>query len=697
MGRIRTLSLDLQNKIAAGEVIERPASVVKELLENSLDAGAKRIEIQVEDGGRKLIKIIDDGCGIEFDDLLPALAPHATSKVQREEDLYHIETMGFRGEALASIAAIAHVTVTSRPANAPAEAPAGGRITAEGGTITEPVPCGCPSGTTVEVRNLFFNTPARRKFLKTAATEISHITEQVARIALASPGVAFKVSHNGKVIHDLPAVETFRKRIGDFFGPELTEALIAIQRNDEPLQLYALVSRPVDSRATPRWQYTWLNGRYIRDRFVQHAVREAYRGLMDPNRQPVVFIYLHAGAEDFDVNVHPTKIEVRWSDSGLVHGVTLSALRESLLQHDNTPALDVKVPSEDQPPDGEGFRRAQQRVREAIADFFREASPVQRHLGFPRTDAASQLGAPRPARSAGAPGGAPGSASPGATSPGPVGSATGDSGAALENSQSTAPARPSPGGATPLQDKPVPFGAEEFEKAFSPLVRPESPPAGTAPAPVQEPGPEAAAPDMARVTERPAQQAPVHAIQLHNTYLVAETADGIVIVDQHALHERVLYEQLRSRVAAGRMEAQHLLLAEAVNVPPDQVALVVERADLLSRLGIEATQFGPNAIAVNAFPSLVMGRVRIGEFMSEMLGKLAAAPSNTNAEKLLDEVLNIMACKAAVKAGDPLSADEIVALLANWQQVEGSSNCPHGRPTVLRLSLADLEKQFHRV
>ncbi len=684
MGRIRTLSLDLQNKIAAGEVIERPASVVKELLENSLDAGAKHIEIQVEDGGRKLIKIIDDGGGIEFDDLLLALAPHATSKVQREEDLYHIDTMGFRGEALASIASVAHVTLTSRPA----EAPAGGRVTAEGGTITEPVPCGCPAGTTIEVRNLFFNTPARRKFLKTPATEISHITEQVARIALANPGVAFKVGHNGKVIHDLPAVETFRKRIGDFFGPELTEALIAIQRSDEPLQLYALVSRPVDSRATPRWQYTWLNGRYIRDRFVQHAVREAYRGLMDPNRQPVLFIYLQAGAEDFDVNVHPTKIEVRWSDSGLVHGVTLSALRESLLQHDNTPALDVPPVPAGQPPDGEGFRRAQQRVREAIADFFREASPVQRHLGFPRPDAASQLGSPRPARSTGAAGSAP--------SPAPPGSAGGDSGAALQSLPAPAQARPSVSPATTLRDKPAPFGAEEFEKAFSPLTRPQSPPAEAAPVPVQGPGREAASPDTPRIDERPDGRAPVHAIQFHNAYLVAETADGIVIVDQHALHERVLYEQLRSRVAAGRMEAQHLLLPETVNVPPDQVALVVERSDLLGRLGIEATQFGPNAIAINAFPSLVMGRVRIGEFMSEMLAALAAAPSNTNAEKLLDEVLNMMACKAAVKAGDPLSAEEIVALLANWQQVEGSSNCPHGRPTVLRLSLADLQKQFHR-
>jgi DNA mismatch repair protein MutL len=668
MSRIRALSLDLQNKIAAGEVIERPASVVKELLENSLDAGARHVEVHVEEGGRKLIKIIDDGGGIDFEDLPLALAPHATSKLQQEDDLYHVQTMGFRGEALASIGSIAHVTLTSRPA----DAPQGGRITAEGGTISEPAPCGCPAGTTIEVRNLFYNTPARRKFLKTAATEISHVTEQVARLALANPSVAFKVSHNGKTIHDLPVVETFRERIAGFFGPELGEALIPIERNGEQVQLYALISRPVDAKATARWQYTWLNGRYIRDRFVQHAVREAYRGLMDPSRQPVLFLYLQANPEDFDVNVHPTKIEVRWADSSLVHGVTLSALRETLLQHDNTPALDVgAVGGPAAPPDSEGFRRAQHRVREAIADFFREASPVQRHLGYPRAGTADQLGAPR--------------ATPSPTEMGdaPVG---GSSTLPLESA--------SAGGATiPLQDKPVPFGTEEFEKAFEPLIRPQIlPPAfnprTSAPAPAE--------PVMPQIAERLAEQRPVRALQIHNSFIVAETPDGLVIVDQHALHERVLYEQFRSRVAVGHMESQRLLLPESVNVPPDQVALVADRADLLARLGIEATEFGPNAIAVQAFPSLVINRVRIAEFMAEMLSKLGTAASNTNAEKLLDEVLNMMACKAAVKAGDPLGAEEITALLANWKNVEGSSNCPHGRPTVLRLSLADLEKQFHR-
>lgn len=667
MGRIRSLPLDLQNKIAAGEVIERPASVVKELLENSLDAGARHIEVHVEDGGRKLIKIVDDGGGIEMEDLPLALAPHATSKLQQEDDLYHIQTMGFRGEALASIASIAQVTLTSRPK----DAATGGRIVAEGGTFAEPAPCGCAPGTTIEVRNLFFNTPARRKFMKTASTEISHITEQLARIALANPSVAFKAFHNGKSIYDLPAVETFRQRVGDFFGMELSEALITVERQSEVVQLYGLVSRPVDAKSSPRWQYTWLNGRYIRDRFIQHAVREAYRGLMDPNRQPVLFLYFQANAEDVDVNVHPTKIEVRWADSGVVHGLTLSALRETLLAHDNTPALQMGGQATG-PGDGGGTtgQTPQDKIRHAIADFFKETGPMQhqQHLGYPRQ--------------------------PGSTGGRDSFPSSGSGGGIAGNR------RPSEFVA-PVQDKATPLAGDEFDKSFSPLTPtgPGTSPPAAAPTMPMMPTPRADTcefqPESPQVVEEAAGR-PTHAIQVHNSYIVAETPDGMVVVDQHALHERVLYEQFRRRVSSGQLESQRMLLPETVNVPPDQVALVAERADLLAKLGIEAVEFGPNTIAVQAFPSMVIGRVRIPEFMTEMLSKLGTAASDVSAEKLLDQVLNMMACKAAVKAGDPLTPQEINALLANWQHVEGSSNCPHGRPTVLKLTVADLEKQFHR-
>jgi len=620
MGQIRPLPQHLQNKIAAGEVIERPASVVKELLENALDAGARRIEVHVEDGGKKRIKVTDDGVGIALEDLPLALAPHATSKLQKEDDLYCIRTMGFRGEALASIAAIAQVSLTSRRA----DAEAGGTITCEAGNLSEPAPCGCAAGTTVEVRNLFFNTPARRKFLRTAATEMGHITEQLARIALAHPQVAFRLIHNGKVTYDLPAAETLRQRIADFYGPELAECLIAVQRQAEPFTLYALISPPAEAKASPRWQYTWLNGRYIRDRFVQHAVREAYRGLMDPNRQPVLFVHLRADPACFDVNVHPTKIEVRWTDSGLVHGLVHSALRESLLERDLTPALQ---PGRE--PDQADADPRQERLRRAIADFLRDPPPAQRRLDF------------------------------GGKKYGP----TARSGGPPKNRRDSV--------------------AEVLEDAFASLAEPQPPRTqGDETAQLREP-----------VESAPA--AP-KAIQLHNTYLLAETPDGMIIVDQHALHERVLYEQFRSRLASGRIESQRLLLPETVSVRPDQVSLVLERAEVLRRLGIEATPFGTDAIAVQAFPSLAIERVDVGEFMVELLERLASSPGARDPEKFLDEALQMMACKAAVKAGDALSQAEIEALLAHWQEVEASSACPHGRPTVLRLTVQDLERQFKR-
>jgi len=616
---IRKLPTELVNKIAAGEVIERPASVVKELLENALDAGARRIEVHVADGGKRSIKVVDDGCGIPFEDLTLALAPHATSKIRSEDDLYRISTMGFRGEALASIAAVAQVRLVSRVR----EADSGGVVTCEGGRMSEPRPCGCPVGTTVEVRNLFFNTPARRKFLRTAATEMGHISEQIARIALAHPGVAFKVLHNDRVLYDLPARDSCRQRIADLFGAELAESLITVERDEGVLKLFGLVCVPGEARSSPRWQYTWLNGRYIRDRFVQHAVREAYRGLMDPHLQPIYFIYLSCEPEWVDVNVHPTKIEVRWSDSGLVHGLVLSALRETFLSRDLTPSIG----------EGDGRPRAEG-VRRAVAEFFQNLQATQKRMDF-----AGRVGA-GPDRSTGL------------SNRAPAGSVRGRG----------------------LSERAASNGAGVSTAGAFPLPR------------VDGRGPE----DEADARCRP------RAIQLHNTYLVAETPDGMIIVDQHALHERILYEQLSARLRAGRLESQRLLLPEIVRVRPEQTQLVVEHAELLRRLGIEATPFGTDSVAVQAFPTMLQERVAPGQFMLELLDRLAEAPPHGDPEPFLEEVLQMMACKAAVKAGEVLSQDEIEHLLASWESLERGSACPHGRPTVLRFSIQEIERRFKR-
>ncbi|MBN1491673.1 MAG: DNA mismatch repair endonuclease MutL, partial [Phycisphaerae bacterium] len=335
MAIIHVLPDLLVNRIAAGEVIERPASAVKELLENSIDSEATRIELTVEDGGRRLIRVTDNGSGMGPDDVALCVVPHATSKIDCEDDLFAIGTMGFRGEALASIGAVSELHVVSRRR----EAEAGCEVCVAGDKVEGPKVVGAPVGTTVEVRSLFFNVPARQKFLRTAQTEFGHIVEQVARVALAHPRIEFRVVHNGREAYRLPASDSLRTRVADFYGSELAESLIAVRREERGVTVGGCVAAPAQSRSARRWEYTFLNGRFIRDRFVQHAVREAYRGLIDPNRFPVTFLTLTMEPSDVDVNVHPTKIEVRWRDSNLIHSAVLAALRDTFLQRDLTSSL----------------------------------------------------------------------------------------------------------------------------------------------------------------------------------------------------------------------------------------------------------------------------------------------------------------------------------------------------------------------
>ncbi|MGB2820615.1 MAG: DNA mismatch repair endonuclease MutL, partial [Phycisphaerae bacterium] len=326
MSDIRVLPVHLVNKIAAGEVIERPASVVKELVENALDAGATRIDIVVEDGGRKLLQVTDDGCGMGAEDLALAFAPHATSKITCEEDLFEIATMGFRGEALASVASVSHARIRSRLR----DADEGNEVEAPGEAVGEVRPCAAAPGTTVTVRDLFFNTPARRKFMRTANTELGHVVEQVARLALPHPQVAFTLTHNGREVKSLPPAETTLQRAADLFGAELADGLLPIVRRGGKVGLAGLIGAPAVARGSSKWQYFFLNGRYIRDRLLGHALREAFRGRIDPNRWPVALIFLRVSPAEVDVNVHPTKIEVRFQNSQLVHSEVLAALTETL-------------------------------------------------------------------------------------------------------------------------------------------------------------------------------------------------------------------------------------------------------------------------------------------------------------------------------------------------------------------------------
>jgi DNA mismatch repair protein MutL len=587
--------------IAAGEVIERPASVVKELMENSLDAGASRIEVSIEDGGRKSIRVSDDGAGIAADDLALAVHAHATSKLSDDRSLFNVRTMGFRGEALASVGRISEMTVLSRPA----DQTGGFEIHVEGGEVGSVRAAASAPGTVVEVRNLFFNTPARRKFLRTSGTEMGHISEQVSRIALGNRNVSIRLENNGRKTNSLSGGGTDRDRVAELFGVELADVLADVERTDESvgMSVRGLVASPGQSRASAKWQYVFLNGRYIRDRFILHAIREAFRGLIESGRHPAAFLWLEMDCSMVDVNVHPTKTEVRFADSGLVHSLIYAALRESLQSNDLTPHAAVSSRSDLD-------ERREMEVRQAIADHLKSV---------------------------------------------PVSQSTLSTGFTTSSSRSQVPGLP---------ENRIP-----------------------------RPGP-----DLNRPPEETTSSLPLPsggAIQLHNTYLVAETPEGLIIVDQHALHERILFEDLRERINHGRLESQKLLFPEPIEVTATQQDRLEQLGPLLDQMGIEIVPFGPGTVAVQAFPSS-LAAADIQSFMTDLLDRLADSDPDPKPDSLLTDMLNMVACKAAIKAGQSLSAPEIDALLAQRELVERSSNCPHGRPTSLRLTVKDLEKQFGR-
>ena len=604
MGSIHLLPTHLVNKIAAGEVIERPASIVKELVENALDAGATHIDVSVKAGGRDLIAVTDNGSGMSAEDLRLAFAPHATSKLTDEADLFDIHTMGFRGEALPSIASISQADIRTRRR----DDDSGYQIAATGDTLEDIKPCAGAPGTTVTVRNLFFNTPARRKFMKSAQTEMGHVSEQVTRLALPHPHVAFTLTHNGRQTMNLPAVAATGARIHDIFGPQVAEGLMPIARETEGLQVAGLIGPPSASRGGSRWQYVFLNGRYIRDRLLTHALREAYRGLIDPNRWPVAFIFLQIDPDQVDVNVHPTKIEVRFADSQRVHSALLAALRDTL----NKTSLErTAVVPGDQPlapaTDAAEEGPREESLRQALQDFLKSAPAPQPRLSFPQPQT-----------------------------------------------------RPAPTASTAVAE-----GA----------IRP-SPPAMDAPA------------EPSRV--------PATTMQVHNSYLVAEEPDGMVIVDQHALHERILYNELKGRLAEAPLSSQRTLIPQTLPVTASEADVLAGAAELLKRLGIVIEPFGPTTVAVQQFPTvLIERRVDAAQFVRNALDALSEDPT-ADGERLLQALLQLMACKAAVKAGDPLSPAEIEDLLARGREVEKSSACPHGRPSMLKLTMADLAKQFDR-
>jgi DNA mismatch repair protein MutL len=585
MGQIQVLDQNMINMIAAGEVIERPASVVKELVENSIDAGATKITVAIEDGGRKLISITDNGCGMDADDLAQAFEPHTTSKIKASSDLLGISTLGFRGEALASIASIAQVRAVSRAKSSTGANSLEIDCGSKGGVS----PCSGDYGTTIQVRDIFYKLPARRKFLKTANTEMGHITEQFTRIALANENLDLTLIRNGKELYRLSDKDDLRRRITELFP--ISENLIKAESSEKGLHIHALMGMPLISRTNNRFQYVFLNGRFIRDKFISHAIKEAYRGLLEPGRFPVVFLFIRMSFEDYDVNVHPTKIEVRFYNANLVHSQILGALREKLL------GTNLEMPG--RLPDVQNAQSTSRhsppvrdsRIADAMAEFFKKHRPaqMQQQLGFHPS------------------------------APGKV--------HAVSHEKSV-----------------------QYDRKF---------------------------------------------LQIHDSFIVAQTEEGFVIIDQHALHERIIYEDLCRRIRKSKLQSQRLLIPESFEVSVSGAEALKANIELTDKLGIELVPFGPRTMAVQAFPTL-LSSVQPLDFIQDLIDLLDRKDAGLDAESLLDEVLNMAACKAAIKAGQKLTDSEIEQMLADKQQAESASRCPHGRPTTITFSISDLEKQFKR-
>jgi DNA mismatch repair protein MutL len=580
MAAIHVLPDLLINQIAAGEVVERPAAALKELLENSLDAGAHDISVQLASGGAKLLKVSDDGSGIGKAELLLALARHATSKIATLEDLERIASLGFRGEALASIAAVSSLTLTSRTR----DSKHAWSIAAEGGAVAEPKPAAHDPGTSVEVHDLYFNTPARRKFLKSESTEYAHCDEVFKRIALARPEIAFKLQHNGRAQWHLKAQET-GERISAVLGDEFATAAIAVDAHSTGLRLTGLVGLPAAARGARDAQYCFVNGRFVRDKVLAHALRQAYQDVLHHDRHPAFVLFLELDPARVDVNVHPAKSEVRFRDSQAIHQFVFHAVSRALAGTVAGGTTDV-LPEPALWPSTAGFIATQHRMPLGIA----QSSAVYETL-FGRERAAQAAIAAEPAT--------------------------------------------------------------------------ELPPLGFALA------------------------------QLSGIYVLAQNEHGLIIVDMHAAHERIVYEKLKTQLDADRIAMQPLLIPVVFNAERIDVATAEEHAETLIKLGFEIAVLSPASLAVRGVP-VALKDADAGELARDVLAEIREFGASRVLLERQNELLSTMACHAAVRANRLLTVPEMNALLREMEATERSGQCNHGRPTWHQISIAELDKLFMR-
>lgn len=608
----------LISQIAAGEVVERPASVLKELLENSLDAGSTAIQVHLEEGGVKLIRITDDGCGIARDELALALTRHATSKIASLDDLERVASFGFRGEALASVAAVARLAITSRERGAAhAWKLRGDNLATPSGA--EPEPAALMAGTVVEMRDLYYNTPARRKFLKSESTEFAHCADAVRRLALTRPDVAISLTHNGRSLFQLAPADRAR-RIAEVVGDDFVAASRAVDAAAGPITLTGFAIDPTRAGEAKDGQNVFVNGRFVRDKIIGHALREAYRDVLHGARQPAVCLFLEIDPGLVDVNVHPAKTEVRFRDSRAVHQFVYHAIQRTL-------ATPIQAPAVAKTPEPTENRATENRGQTPV---FAEKKPYSA-----TTSAAPAF--PPPLRHQAS----LGVAEPAAT-------------AYLAFAQ--AAQRPAPSGSS---------------AADAPQFRPQ--------VPVDRDGPPLG-----------------YALaQLHGIYILAQNARGLIVVDMHAAHERILYEKLKTAFDSRQVATQNLLIPAVFSADPLDVAAVEEHAEALSELGFRIAPLGPGQLGVRAVPALLqsgdpvaLARSLIADLREHGISQLATARRN--------ELLATMACHGAVRARRQLALPEMNALLRQMEETERAGQCNHGRPTWTALSLDELDKLFLR-
>jgi DNA mismatch repair protein MutL len=600
--RIKILPENLTNKIAAGEVVERPASVVKELVENALDAGCSEVVVEIEAGGRRLIKVSDTGCGMSREDALLALERHATSKIASDSDLFSLGTLGFRGEALPSIASVSRFTLATRERGVLE----GTEIYGEGGRIKEVKACGMAEGTVISVRNLFFNTPARLKFMKSSDTEAGHVGDLLTKLAISRPDVRFTYLNDGKTVFRTLDGE-LRERVATLLGRSLTADLYPLDFHDGPLGVTGLISKPECSRSAASHLYTYINGRFIRDKVVQHAVLQAYRNFLERGRYPVVVLFMTVPPGEVDVNVHPTKHEVRFREQGRVHDAIQAAL-ESVLRA--TPWLQKTFAPEpfvgQQQPSSQSEERIAE-VRETLGRYRPE--PRQQAFAVPP---------PLPGRRQ--------------------------------------------GGAVSLTQPLATFEIRREEKS----------------------GEQGYFSSLAVIG------------QFNAAYILCQEGTNLVIIDQHAAHERVAFERLKAQFALAEVESQRLLFPETREFSFRDGAVLRENLVELGRLGFSLEEFGGSTWLLNAVPRILSGTDYL-RTLRDILEELQNLGRSRTFADALEDILARMACHSVVRGTHPLSVDEIRALFAQMDATEFSSNCPHGRPVSRSMTLPEIERMFKRL